>query len=116
MGFLLALIINALILYGSAMIFSGITVDSYLDAVLVILVLTVVNFFIRPVLVFLTLPVTILTLGLFLLVINAAMILLTDWLLTDFYVDGWFWALVLSLILSIFSLAVNRQRHGARVE
>lgn len=109
MRFLLALLVNGLVLYGTAAIFSGIAVDSYIDAVIVALVLALVNFFIRPILVLLTLPITILTLGLFLLVINGAMVLFTDWLLDDFWVDGLFWAIVLSLILSIFNLAIGRE-------
>jgi len=114
MNFLIALLINALILYGCSAIFSGVAVDSYIDAIIVILVLSVVNLLIRPILVLLTLPITFLTLGLVLFVINAGMILLTAELLTDFYVDGWFWALLLSLILSVFSLSFTEGRKRYR--
>jgi putative membrane protein len=64
---------------------------------------------VRPVLIVLTIPVTIFTLGLFLLVINAAIILLADWLVTGFTVDGFWWALLFSLILSVVNSIFNKQ-------
>jgi len=107
MRFLTALILNGLLIYAAGMIFTGIEITSYLDAVVVALVLALVNVLVRPILLLLTLPLTILTMGLFLLFVNGAMILLTDWLLPDFWVDGWFWAIVLSIIMSIFNLIIG---------
>ena len=72
------------------------------------LLLGMVNFFVKPVLTLLTLPITILTLGLFLLVINGAMVLLVDWMLDGFYVDGWVWAIVFALVMSFFNLFVGQ--------
>lgn len=111
MRFLLVILVNGLILYGAAAIFSGIAVSSYVDAVIVALVLALVNTFVRPILVLLTLPLTIVTFGLFLLIVNGAMVLLTDWLLDGFWVKDWFWAIVLSLIFSIFGLAMTNKRY-----
>lgn len=76
-------------------------VDSFGIAILVAAVLSLFQIFLKPILVVLTIPVTILTLGLFLLVINAALILLADWLIGGFQVEGFLWALIFSLILSV---------------
>lgn len=75
-------------------------VDSYTTAIIVAVVLSLLNFIVKPILVLLTLPVTILTLGLFLLVINAVIILLADNLIDGFTVDGILWAILFSLLLS----------------
>ncbi len=101
MRFLISLLISGLIIYACASIFTGIQVTGYGEAVIAALVIGVVNFFIRPVLTLLTLPITILTLGLFLLVINGAMVLIADWLLDGFNVDGLGWAILLSLFLAL---------------
>ena len=82
---------------------SGVHVDHFGYALLVAAVLSIVNVLIKPVLVILTIPITILTLGLFLLVINALIILLVDRITPGFSVDGFWWALAFSLILSIFN-------------
>jgi putative membrane protein len=62
-----------------------------------------VNIFIKPLLILFTIPVTLVTMGLFLLVINALMILLTDYFVDGFEVNGFWWALLFSLILSLFN-------------
>ena len=87
----------------TAYLLPGVWVDGYLTALIVALVLAVVNLIVKPILVVFTIPITILTLGLFLLVINALMILLTDYFVDGFNVDGFWWALAFSLILSIFN-------------
>ncbi len=81
---------------------SGIIVDDYMTAIIIAFVIAVLNLFVRPVLVILTLPVTILTLGLFLFVINAIIILMAGKLVSGFYVNGFFTALLFSVLLSIF--------------
>jgi putative membrane protein len=101
MRFLISLLINGLIIYAGAAIFSGIHVTGYGEAVIAALLLGIVNFFIRPLIVILTIPITILTLGLFLLVINGAMVLLVDGLLDGFNVDGLIWGILLSILLAI---------------
>jgi len=58
---------------------------------------------VKPILILFTIPITILTLGLFLLVINAIIILMVDYFVDGFYVDGFWWALAFSLILSVFN-------------
>lgn len=87
----------------TAYLLPGVHVEHYGYALLVAAVLAVVNFIIKPILIVLTIPITVLTLGLFLLVINALMILLVDSLVDGFRVDGFWWALAFSLILSVFN-------------
>lgn len=85
----------------------GVTVASPLDAVKVALVLTILNTFVKPILKFLSLPISCLTLGLFSLVISAAMVVATDKVLAGFAVDGWLTALVFSLAFSFISSIVE---------
>lgn len=87
----------------TAYLLPGAHVTSFWTAMIVALVLSLVNIFVKPVLILFTIPATILTLGLFLLVINALMIMLTDYFVRGFQVDGFWWALLFSLILSLFN-------------
>jgi putative membrane protein len=87
----------------TAYILPGVHVEHYGYALLVAALISVANGIVKPILVILTIPITILTLGLFLLVINAAIILLVDYFIPGFNVDGFWWALAFSLILSIFN-------------
>lgn len=80
---------------------TGVHVAGFTTALIVALVLGLLNIFIKPILVILTLPVTFITLGLFLLVINAIIILLCDNIVGGFSVDSFFTALLFSIILSL---------------
>ena len=100
MKFVLRLLLSALAVVALSQILPNVSVDSYLTAIIVALVLSLLNFIVKPILVILTLPVTIITFGLFLLVINALIILLADRLVEGFHVDGIGWALLFSLLLS----------------
>lgn len=86
---------------------SGVHIENYGYALLVVVLLAIANVLVKPILVILTIPITIVTLGLFLLVINAGIILLVDYFVTGFEVDGFWWALGFSLILSIFNSIVT---------
>lgn len=97
------ILINAAAVVISAYVLPGVRVEDFLTAIVVAIILGVVNTFIRPILVILTLPITVITLGLFLLVINALVILLTDALVPGFQVSGFLWALIFSLVLSLVS-------------
>jgi putative membrane protein len=79
----------------------GIRAPELVTATKVAVVLGVLNTIVRPILVFLTIPITILTLGIFLLVINGAMVMLCSKLISGFEVNGWLWAIVFSALLSI---------------
>ena len=102
MKFILRLLLTAVAVVILAKILPGITVDSYWTAIIVALVLAFLNFIVKPILVLLTLPVTILTLGLFLLIINAIIIFMADGFIDGFDVSGWFMAIIFSLLLSLF--------------
>lgn len=83
-------------------------VDNFLSAMFVCIILALVNAFVKPLLQIITLPVTILTMGLFTLVINALMFMLAGWITPGFEVEGFLSALLGSLLLSLFSIGVNR--------
>ncbi len=101
MKFILRLLLSALAVVLLANILPGIHVATFGIAVLVALVLSLLNFLVKPLLVILTLPVTLVTFGLFLLVINALIILMAGGLVSGFTVDGFWWALLFSLLLSL---------------
>jgi len=103
MNFIIRFLLNGLAVLATAYILDGVSVDGYATALIVALVLSIANAIVKPILIVLTIPITVLTLGLFLLVINAMMILLVDYIVADFEVDGFWWALGFSLILSIFN-------------
>lgn len=97
------LIVSAIAVVVSAYILPGVKVDGLLTAVVVAVVLGAVNMFIKPILILLTLPLTILSLGLFTFVINALLILLVSNLVPGFKVEGFLSALLFSLVLSVVS-------------
>lgn len=99
MTILIGWILNALAIFGAAYLLPGVTVDSYVTALLISFVLGLINAVLRPILVILTLPITILTLGLFVFVINALLILLADYFIGGFAVASFWWALLFSLVL-----------------
>lgn len=81
----------------------GVHVQNYGYALLAALVLSIANVLVKPVLILLTIPLTIFTLGLFLLVINALIILIVDYFTPGFSVDGFWWAIAFSLVMSVFN-------------
>lgn len=107
MNFIIRLLITAAIAYGLSMILSGVHMNGFGTAIIFALVLAFLNAIVKPLLIIFTLPVTIFTLGLFLFVINAIIILIADKLMDGIKVDGFLWALIFSLVLSIFSSAAN---------
>lgn len=84
-----------------------ITIDDYLSAFLVAIVLAFLNTVVKPILAVLTIPITIFTLGFFLLVINALIIIFAGRLVPGFHVEGFFWALVFSVVLSLCTAILN---------
>ncbi|MBV7269431.1 phage holin family protein [Winogradskyella luteola] len=101
MNTIIKLLLNAVAVFVLAEILNGVYVDNYVTSLIVAVVLSILNVLVKPVLVILTLPVTILTLGLFLFVINALIILLVDKLIDGFSVDGIWTAILFSILLSI---------------
>lgn len=107
MRLLIRLLANALAVFIAAYVLPGVAVDGPLTALIVAVVLGVVNTFLKPILVILTLPITFVTLGLFLLVINGALVLLVGELVPGFVVDGFLWALLFSLVVSLVGSFLN---------
>lgn len=99
---LLRILLTALAVLAIAYLLDGVAVESYVAAILVALVLGLLRLIVKPILVILTLPVTIITLGLFLFVINALMVLLASEIVPGFSVSGFWIALLFSLLLSLF--------------
>ena len=100
---LVRLIISAIAVLICAYILPGAEVDGFISAIVVAGVLALLNVLLKPILVILTIPITILTLGLFLLVINTILVMLASWLVPGFTVDGFWWALLFSVVLSIIN-------------
>jgi len=101
MKLIIRLLLNAVAVLILAEVLNGVQVDNYLTAVIVAAVLSVLNVLVKPFLILLTLPITILTLGLFLLVVNALIILLADKLIGGFAVSSIWTAILFSILLSI---------------
>ena len=100
---IIKILVNAIAVYITAHLLHGVHLTGFWGAVIVAAVLALLNATLRPLLVLLTLPATILSLGLFLLAINAFVIMAASYLLDDFKVDGFWWALLFSIILSFIN-------------
>lgn len=107
MYILLRWFLNAAVLLMVAYIVSGFQVNSFYTALIVALALGIVNAIIKPILVILTLPINILTLGLFTFVINAVLILFVSTIVKGFSVDGFMPALIGGIIIWLFSWFTN---------
>lgn len=111
--FIVHLVVTALLLVLVSQFVSGVHVRNLPVALLAALVLGIVNFLVRPILVLITLPVTILTLGLFLIIINALMLELTSVLVSGFVVQNFVSALIAAVLLGVFNLVVSTVMHRA---
>jgi putative membrane protein len=101
MKFILRILLTAAAVLLIGNFLSGVHVENYTIAILVALVLGFLFAFLKPILVVLTLPITVVTLGLFLLVINTLLILLADKVVSGFSVDGFWIAMLFSILLSV---------------
>lgn len=101
--FIIKLLLTALAVYISARFTPGVQIASYWSAIVVAIVLTLLNIFVKPILTFISIPITFLTLGLFLLVINAIIILIASYLIGSFNVEGFGSAILFSIIFTIIS-------------
>ena len=108
MGFIIKVLVTALAVFVADYFLEGVHIsDDIKTVVIVALVLALLNTFLKPILVMLTIPITIITLGLFLLVINILIVFLADYLIGGFSVDGWLSALLFSLIVSVISYILD---------
>ena len=109
MNWIIRLIINTLAVFVTAwMLGDAVEISGFTTAILVALVLAVFNLTLKPLMVLLTLPFTVLTFGLFLFVINALIIMATDSLIGGFGVRNFWWALLFSLVLSMVNSVMTR--------
>ena len=92
----------------TAYLLPGVTMRSLAAAVVTALVLGLINAIVRPILIVLTLPLTIVTLGLFIFVLNALLVLLTSAIVPGFEVRSFWWALLFSLVFSLVSFVLHR--------
>ena len=106
--FVVHILVVALALGAAAYILPGVHVDSWMALAVAALVLGVVNAVIRPILALLTLPITILTLGLFYLVVNGIAFALVAWVVPGFGVNSFGWAILGALLVSVFSWFAGR--------
>jgi len=106
-NFLIQILITAAAVVLASYFLPGVAVQRFTTALIVALVLSVLNYFVKPILVLLTLPITIITLGLFLFIINALIIVLAGKLVAGFRVDSIWWALLFSLLLSFFTYVLE---------
>ncbi|MBC5862393.1 phage holin family protein [Flavobacterium turcicum] len=107
MNLLIKIIVTALLVVILSHFMPGVRIAGFTTALIVAVVLGLLNIFIKPIIVFFTLPVTVLTLGLFLLVINALMVLLCTKIVGGFAVDGFITAFIFSIVLSVLQSAMN---------
>lgn len=101
-------LISTLAIVTAAYLLPGVHIQNFMAALVAALVLGIVNAVLRPVLLFLTLPLNFLTFGLFTLVVNAALIMLTSTVVVGFVVENFWWALIFGLVLSIINFFLHR--------
>ena len=101
MKLLARILLSAIAVIVIANFMSSVQVDDYKTAIIVAVILSLLNAFVKPIMVIFTFPVTVLTFGLFLLVINAIIIFMAGSLIDGFSVDGWISAIIFSFLLSL---------------
>jgi len=103
MNILLRIVISAVVAFALSHILGGVHIESFVTSLILAVVLGLLNLFVNPILIILTLPITIFTFGLFLFVINALIVLLAAKFVNGFRVDSFWWALLFSLLLSLLT-------------
>ena len=115
MNLIMRLIVTSIVAFGLSYLLDGIKFDSFWTAIIVAIVLAILNAIVKPLLILFTLPITLFTFGLFLFVINALIILLAEKLVNGFSVDGFWWALLFSLLLSVLTSLLYKEREEKKV-
>ena len=100
---LIHFVVSALAILITAYVLPGVHVDGIIAALVLAVVLGAINIFIRPILILLTLPLTIITMGLFVLVINGLLVMLASYIVPGFTIDGFWSALLFGIVLAIFN-------------
>ena len=107
MNIIIRLFITAIVAFLLTKVLSGVHFDEFTGAVIFAVVLGVLNLILKPILSLFGLPLTIITLGFFALVINAIIILVADYFIDSMKVDGFWWAFIFSILLSIITSLAN---------
>jgi putative membrane protein len=100
MSLIISIIISSLAVYFTAWLLPGISIKNFGTAIVLAIVLGLLNILLKPILQIISFPITILTLGLFLLVINTIIVLIASALVKNFQVDNFWWVLLFSIIVS----------------
>ncbi|WP_373522699.1 phage holin family protein [Aquiflexum sp.] len=103
LNIILQLILGGIAILIAQYILPGVHVSDFLTAIVIAALIALLNITIKPILIILTIPITVLTLGLFLLAINALLIMLAAAIVPGFEIDGFWWALIFSFVLSIIN-------------
>jgi len=109
MNFFIKILVIAGVSFGLAHVLKGVHIDTFWTAFVFAVVLAILNIFLKPVLILLTLPVTILTLGLFLFVVNTLVVLLASRFVNGISIANFWWGLLFSLLLSIITSILDRE-------
>ncbi len=100
-------VLSALIIVVAAYLLPGVHIANFVTALVVAIILGLLNAFLKPVLLFLTLPINVLTLGLFTLVINAFIIVIITKIIPGFQIDNFWWAVLYSLLMSAINVLLH---------
>jgi len=114
MNFIMRIVVTSIVAFGLSYILSGVQIDTFTTAIVLAIVLAILNAIVKPILIFITFPITIVTLGLFLFVINALIIILADKFIKGFSVNGFWWALLFSLLLSIVTSVLYKEKRDEK--
>jgi len=98
---LVNLLINTISIFAVSYILAGIQIDSFITALIVAVVMAVLNVTLKPLLILITIPLTVITFGLFLLVVNVLVLYAADFLIDGFHIAGFWWALAFSILVSL---------------
>lgn len=114
MNFLIKILLSSLSIALASWLLPGVGIENYFAALMVAFVLALLNITLKPLLVIFTIPITIFTLGFFLLIINAVMALIADWVVPGFFISGFWSAFWFSLIVTISNYLINQDGNKRR--
>ncbi len=103
MGLIIRLLVTAAVAFGLTYVLEGVHIQSFGTAIVFAIVLGILNIIVKPILKILGFPLTVITLGLFSLIINAAVVYLADYFIDGMQIDTFWWALIFSILLSILT-------------
>tara|TARA_B110001454_G_C12651413_1_gene405575 strand:- start:462 stop:800 length:339 start_codon:yes stop_codon:yes gene_type:complete len=108
MNYIIKILLTAIAVFVIANVLPGVSIESYFISIIVAVVIGLLDSLVKPILVILTIPITIITLGLFLFIINAFIILIADYFVNGFGVNNIIWAAIFSMLLSLLQSVLYR--------